>query len=56
MLAAIVQPGVGVYRAPSWLPEKRLDGLLGWRVVALGANGETAEETGWRAVRVASVR
>lgn len=53
LLDALLQPGVGAYRAPSWLPEKAPGGQVRWRVVALGPTGETTAETPWRNLSLA---
>jgi len=53
VLEAMVQPGVGAYRAPTWLRDKAPDGVLKWRVKALGPAGETVAETSWRDLRLA---
>jgi hypothetical protein len=47
VLSAIFPPGVGKYRAPSWLKDKVKDGLR-WRVVALDEGGSVTAETPWR--------
>jgi len=53
VLEAMLQPGLGAYRAPTWLREKAPgDGILKWRVLALGPAGETVAETSWRGVRL----
>lgn len=52
-LQAIVLPGVGFYRAPSWLQEKLTQGNLRWRVVALDSTGKLLSETTWRSLRIA---
>jgi hypothetical protein len=52
VLEAMLQPGIGAYRTPAWLKEKAPDGVLKWRVVALGPTGEPAAETPWRAIRL----
>ena len=54
VLSALLQPGVGAYRAPSWLPEKAPGGQVRWRVVALGPAGETTAETPWRNLALSS--
>ncbi|HET9316180.1 MAG TPA: hypothetical protein VFQ51_11370, partial [Vicinamibacteria bacterium] len=54
VLSALLQPGVGAYRAPSWLREKAAGGQVRWRVVALGPTGESVAETDWRALRLAA--
>jgi hypothetical protein len=46
--AAVLQRGVGVYRAPTWLAERSGDGFVGWRVLAIGPTGSAVAETGWR--------
>lgn len=54
VLAATLQPGSDVYRAPSWLKDKAKDGFLKWRVRALGPDGDTAAVTEMRAVKFAA--
>ena len=54
VLSALLQPGVGAYRAPSWLREKAPGGQVRWRVVALGPTGESVAETVWRGLRLAA--
>jgi hypothetical protein len=54
VLSALLQPGVGAYRAPSWLPEKAPGGQRRWRVVSLGPAGDSVGETPWRNLRLAS--
>lgn len=54
VLAATIPPGSEVYRAPSWLKDKATEGLLKWRVRALGPDGETSGVTEARNVRFAS--
>jgi hypothetical protein len=51
VLEAMVLPGVGAYRAPSWLAERAPEGQLQWRVRALGPAGESLAETSWRRFR-----
>ncbi len=53
VLEAMVQPGVGAYRGPSWLKDRAGTGLLKWRVKALGPAGETVAETAWRSFELA---
>ena len=53
VLSALLQPGVGAYRAPSWLREKAPGGEVRWRVVALGPAGESVAKTDWRGLRMA---
>jgi hypothetical protein len=52
VLSALLQPGVGAYRAPSWLREKVPGGQIRWRVVAVGPTGEGTAETPWRGLRL----
>jgi hypothetical protein len=46
VLSAVLLPGVGQYRVPSW----RLDGRdqMRWRVVALDQQGQPIADTPWR--------
>jgi hypothetical protein len=53
IFSAVVQQGIGTYRAPSWLGERVADGKVRWRVVALDAAGEEVAATAWRAVVLA---
>jgi hypothetical protein len=48
LFTAVVQQGIGTYRAPSWLRDRAADGKLRWRVVALGPEGEDVAATVWR--------
>ena len=48
ILSAVMLPGAGSYRAPSWLKDKSPDGKLRWRVVAIDGNGKQVAETAWR--------
>jgi hypothetical protein len=48
VLAAVVQQGIGVYRAPFFRLEDHAGGVLRWRVVALGTGGEELVATAWR--------
>jgi hypothetical protein len=52
ILSALLQPGVGAYRAPSWLREKAPGGRIRWRVITLGPSGEATSETPWRDLRL----
>ncbi len=52
ILSALLPPGTGTYRAPSWLRE-RAPGALRWRVVALDEAGKELSESEWRALRFA---
>jgi hypothetical protein len=46
--AALVQPGTGLYRLPSWVKDKITDRRMRWRVVALDVQGRAAGASGWR--------
>lgn len=52
VLSALLPPGKGIYRAPSWLKDKATDGNLRWRVVALDQTGNPISETAWRSLRL----
>lgn len=52
LLKAVVQQGIGTYRAPSWLPQQADGQALRWRVVALGPEGGVVAQTSWRALGV----
>ena len=47
-LSAILSVPIVTYTAPSWLPERTGARGIRWRVVALGAQGQTIDETPWR--------
>jgi hypothetical protein len=53
VLQAVVLPGAGVYRAPSWLKEKSGANPLRWRVIALDETGKQLSETDWRTFKIA---
>jgi hypothetical protein len=48
VLAAVVQPGIGVYRAPAFRLGEHVGATLRWRVVALGVAGKELAATAWR--------
>ncbi len=52
VLSALMPPGTGYYRAPSWLKDKAGDGSLRWRIVALDRAGKPIGETPWRFLRL----
>jgi hypothetical protein len=54
VMSAIVLPGAGAYRAPSWLKEKASGGTVRWRVVAVAGNGKPLGETPRRRLRFAN--
>lgn len=51
ILSALLPPGVGVYRAPTWLKE-RTNGRVRWRVSELEDSGKAVKESGWRSLRL----
>jgi hypothetical protein len=53
ILRAIVLPGAGMYRAPSWLQENKGASALRWRVIALDQTGTPLSETTWRTLKIA---
>lgn len=48
VFSALLQQGIGRYRAPAWLGDRLPGDALVWRVVALGPDGTRAAETPWR--------
>jgi len=54
VISAVLQPGVGVYQAPSWAREEAGNASWRWRVVALGPAGDPVTETPWREVHLRS--
>ncbi len=51
VLSALLPPGTGTYRAPSWLRERSGVGMLRWRVIALDEIGQQLAESSWRSLR-----
>lgn len=51
LFSAIVQQGIGQYRAPSWLAERAAGAAVKARVVALGPEEIEVATTTWREVR-----
>ena len=51
LLDAIVRPGTGSYRAPSFLGARAGTRALRWRVIAFDALGTEMKRSGWRLVR-----
>lgn len=49
---AIVLPGTGLYRAPSWLQQHKSASALRWRVIALDLTGKALIETAWRPFKI----
>lgn len=52
ILSALLLPGMGFYRAPSWLPEKIKTNLVSWRVLAFSETGNLLAESNWRTLRI----
>ena len=50
VLEAVLQQGIGTYRAPPWLDDEVAGGELRWRVVALAPDGKEAAVTLWRSL------
>jgi hypothetical protein len=48
ILAALVPPGLGIYRAPPWLAERASGRALRWRVSALDLTGAALRLSPWR--------
>lgn len=51
VLSALLPPGTGTYRAPSWLRERASTGVLRWRVIALDEAGQPVAESPLRTLR-----
>lgn len=52
VLSAILQSGVGSYRAPSWIKDRLEDDVLGWRVVGLDFSGKEMLKSEWRILKL----
>lgn len=52
ILSALLLPGSGFYRAPSWLEERTQTGVLRWRVLAFSETGALLGESTWRNFRI----
>jgi hypothetical protein len=52
ILSALLRAGVRTYQAPSWFGERGAGAELEWRVLALGAKGETIGESPWRGLKI----
>jgi hypothetical protein len=52
LLDAIVRPGVGVYRAPSFLGERASGQPIRWRVRALDPLGTEMKRSNWRKLEI----
>ncbi|HEX9652248.1 MAG TPA: hypothetical protein VGA99_00925 [bacterium] len=50
VLSAMLQSGVGTYRAPSWLKDRASGGSLNWHIAALNFAGDVVLESEWRAL------
>jgi len=53
MMSAILTPGSGSYRAPTWLNKKIGSEFVRWRIVVLGRDGGVMSESAWRDFRLA---
>jgi hypothetical protein len=51
VLSALLQSGVGTYRAPSWLKDRAPDGKLQWQMTALNFAGESVLQSEWRGLK-----
>lgn len=49
--SAVVQQGIGAYRAPPWWAGRFTEPSLAWRVVALDVGGASIAATPWRRLR-----
>ena len=56
VLAALLPPGVGIYRAPPWLKDKAGSGLLRWRVRVLDQTGKPVAETPWHSLQLIPIK
>ncbi|MDQ2979371.1 MAG: hypothetical protein M3R62_09125, partial [Acidobacteriota bacterium] len=54
VFSALLQQGIGSYRAPSFLREKGTNGKLRWRVVVIGPENRPVAASEWREVRLAA--
>lgn len=54
ILSALLPPGAGTYRAPSWLRERVAGGFLRWRVIALDSTGQQIAESTYRTLRLSA--
>jgi len=54
VFSALLQQGIGSYRAPSFLREKGTNGKLRWRVVVIGPQNRPVAASEWREVRWAA--
>lgn len=52
LLSALLQAGVAIYRAPSWLADRTPDGSLAWRVTALNFAGKEVLASQWRPLNI----
>jgi hypothetical protein len=52
VLSALLQAGVGAYRAPAWLKDKAPDGRLRWRVIAIDIAGDELAKSDWRILQI----
>lgn len=54
LFSAVLQQGIGVYRAPPFVAARLADGPLRWRVVAVGPEGDEVTASAWRTLRSSS--
>ena len=52
VLSALLQTGIGLYRAPSWLKDKAPGGPLTWRVTGLNFAGDEIITSDWRRLKI----
>ena len=52
VLAVVLPPRIGVYRAPPWLKDKLAGGNLRWRIIAMDRQRGQVGETPWRSLRL----
>ncbi|MDZ7289993.1 MAG: hypothetical protein ONB44_06095 [candidate division KSB1 bacterium] len=52
ILSALLQSGVGAYRAPAWLKDSVPDGKLRWRVIAIDITGDELVKSDWRTLHI----
>jgi hypothetical protein len=55
VLSALLPPGLGSYRAPSWLRDRTSGRPMRWRIVVIDFNGEEIGKTSWRPFTIGTV-
>lgn len=53
VFSALVRPGDNRYAPPPFIAQRAADGSLRWRVLVLGARGETLAKSAWRPIAAA---